>query len=196
MGWWSDKAAGGGVSGPSARTPGQLCTGRSARTSRSDGLTLDHFAERPDSSGGGAKAVTSDDEAILILHFDGGGVTKGATGLVSMSVVEMGRSEHALEVFGSEGALRVAGADGLWHSRVGEGEWRKIETESAPLAFGMRDNEWSRGFTAFAREIVGALREGRTSSRGGHLRRRPPNATRARRGAASHESGCRVTIKD
>lgn len=44
---------------------------------------------------------------------------------------------------------------------MGEGEWQSIETEDAPLAEGMRGNEWSRGFTVFAREIIAALREGR-----------------------------------
>jgi predicted dehydrogenase len=142
------------------------------------------------------KAVTSDDEAVMLLNFADGGVTpRGATGLVSMSVVEMGRSEHALEVFGSEGGLRASGANGLWHSRVGEGEWRKIETEDAPLAEGLRDNEWARGFTVFAREIVEALREGRSTVEGaatfddGHRTQLILDAARA-----SHATGRRVAV--
>src|SRR3712207_8813567 len=46
----------------------------------------------------------------------------------------------------------------LFHSKTGDGEWREVGTDAAPLAEGMRDNEWSRGFTVFAREIVAALR--------------------------------------
>jgi predicted dehydrogenase len=124
-------------------------------------------------------------------------VVRGATGLVSLSVVEMGRSEHALEVFGSEGALRAAGAGGLWHSRVGEGEWRKVETEDAPLAEGLRDNEWSRGFTVFAREIVEALRAGRNVVGGaatfddGHRTQLVLDAARE-----SHAGGCRVAVPE
>jgi predicted dehydrogenase len=93
--------------------------------------------------------------------------------------------------------LRAAGAGGLWHSRVGEGEWRKIETEDAPLAEGLRDTEWSRGFTVFAREIVGALREGRTSVEGaatfddGHRTQLVLDAARE-----SHESGRRVAVRE
>ena len=65
----------------------------------------------------------------------------------------------------------------------------------APLAEGLRDNEWARGFTVFAREIIGALREGRTHVEGaatfddGHRTQLVLDAARA-----AHASGCRVTV--
>jgi predicted dehydrogenase len=77
----------------------------------------------------------------------------------------------------------------------GRGWWQRVETEAAPLAEGMRDNEWSRGFTLFAREIVEALREGRTTVEGaatfddGHRTQLVLDAARA-----AHASGCRVTV--
>jgi predicted dehydrogenase len=196
--WWSDRTSGGGVLGAigshAVDTLQWVLSG--ARVSQVSASLATHFAERPDPSGGERmKEVTSDDEALMILRFAGGVVSERATGLVSMSVVEMGRSEHVLEVFGSEGALRASGGDGLWHSRVGEGEWRKLETASAPLAEGMRDNEWSRGFTVFAREIVDALREGRNTVEGaatfdeGHRTQLVLDAARA-----SHESGRREEV--
>ncbi|HEU4595892.1 MAG TPA: Gfo/Idh/MocA family oxidoreductase [Pyrinomonadaceae bacterium] len=196
--WWSDRAAGGGILGAiGSHAVDTLHWVLGAHVSHVTGLLATHFKERPDPQSEGVKAVTSDDEALMVLNFSGGGMTRGATGLVSLSVVEMGRSEHVLEVFGSEGGLRAAGADGLWHSRVGEGEWRKVETEEAPLAEGLRDSEWARGFTVFAREIVGALREGRSVVEGaatfddGHRTQLVLDAARD-----SHASGCRVSIKE
>ncbi len=195
--WWSDRRAGGGVLGAiGSHAVDTLHWVLGAQVSHVTASLATHFAERPDPDGGGRlKAVTSDDETLMLLRFADSGTTRGATGLVSLSVVEMGRSEHALEVFGSEGALRASGAGGLWHSRVGEGEWQKIETQDAPLADGLRDNEWSRGFTVFAREIVAALREGRGTVEGaatfdeGHRTQLVLDAARE-----SHESGCRVAV--
>ncbi len=67
-----------------------------------------------------------------------------------------------MEVFGEGGALMVDGSK-LLRSRAGDGRWSEVETQSAELAEGMHDNEWSRGFTLFAHEIVNALREERNT---------------------------------
>ena len=107
------------------------------------------------------------------------------------------RKIHSIAVYGSEGALRLEGAGELWQARVGDGSWRRVSTDGAPLASGLRDNEWSRGFTVFAREIVAALREDRTTINGaatfddGHRTQLVLDAARA-----AHESGCRVTVRD
>lgn len=196
--WWSDRAAGGGVLGAiGSHAIDTLHWMLGAQVSNVSASLATHFAERPNPSGAGVKEVTSDDEAVMLLRFADRGVVSGATGLVSLSVVEMGRSEHVLEVFGSEGALRASGVGGLWHSRVGEGDWRRIETLEAPLADDLRDNEWSRGFTVFAREIVRALREGRNMVEGaatfddGHRTQLVLDAARE-----SHETGRRVLIPE
>jgi predicted dehydrogenase len=76
-----------------------------------------------------------------------------------MSVVEQGRPTHRIEIFGSRAALREEGG-ALWHAQTGAGEWTPVEVERGELAAGMRDNEWSRGFTSFSRAIIKALREG------------------------------------
>jgi predicted dehydrogenase len=194
--WWSDKEAGGGTLGAiGSHAVDTLSWLTGARVSHVSALLATHVAERTDEESGAARAVTSDDEADMLLHFAGGAGEAHATGVVAMSVVEAGRPEHRVQVFGSEGALMLDRGGELFHSKVGEGAWRKIETESAPLAAGMRDNEWSRGFTVFAREIVGALREGRRAVEGaatfddGHRIQLVLDAARA-----AHDGGCRVTV--
>src|SRR6201999_3889741 len=108
-------------------------------------------------------------------------------------MVEAGVTEHSVAGFGSEGALRVDGTSDLWLSRICDNSWHRVSTDGAPLAPGMRDGEWSRGFTVFAREIVAALRDGRTTIDGaatfddGHRTQLVLDAARA-----AHSSGCRV----
>ena len=94
------------------------------------------------------------------------------------------------EVFGTRGAYMIED-NALWQSRVGDGEWKRVEIDPGDLAPGMRDNDWSRGFTNFSRRIVEALQEGRTSVEGaatfedGYQTQLVLDAARA-----SHESGC------
>ncbi|HEV2762604.1 MAG TPA: Gfo/Idh/MocA family oxidoreductase, partial [Pyrinomonadaceae bacterium] len=122
-----------------------------------------HVGERPVEEGGGElRRVTTDDEANLLLGFADTELTEGATASVSVSVVEPGRPEHLVEVFGTHGSLRMSRGDKLWRARLGEYDWQPVEAPEADLAPGLRDDEWARGFTLFSREIVNALREGRT----------------------------------
>jgi predicted dehydrogenase len=140
-------------------------------------------------------AVTTDDEANLLLRFSDSELAAGATATVSLSLVEPGRTEHTLQVFGAEGALMVEGGGALWRSQTGEGEWRRVETESGELAPRMIEGGWSRGFTTFARLIVEALREGRqtvedaATFEDGHRIQLVLDAARR-----SHESGCWTEI--
>jgi len=194
--WWSDERAGGGALGAiGSHAVDALHWMLGAGVSHVSCLLATHVAERRDPASGEARAVTADEEAGLLLNFAGGGVVERATGVVSISMVEAGAPEHTVEVFGTEGALRIDGAGRLWRARVGEGEWRRVEAEAAPLAEGLRDNEWSRGFTVFAREIVASLREGRTEVEGaatfedGHRTQLVLDAARA-----AHASGCRVAV--
>jgi predicted dehydrogenase len=150
-----------------------------------------HVAQRAEKNGAAPRRVTSDDEANLLLKFVDSEVTRGATGTASMSMVESGPPVHRLEVFGSSGALKVEEGGELWHSALGADEWKRIEVQPGDLAPGMRDGGWSRGFTAFAREIVEALRAGRTTVAGaaafedGYRIQQVLDAARR-----SHESGC------
>jgi predicted dehydrogenase len=194
--WWSDERMGGGVLGAiGSHVVDALLWMLGAEVSHVSASLATHVSERADADSGEARRVTTDDEANMLLNFADGDVTEGATGVVALSMVEAGEPGHTVEVFGAEGALKVTREGALYHARVGEGAWREVETARAPLADGLRDNEWSRGFTLFSREIVAALAEGRTAIDGaatfddGHRTQLVLDAARA-----AHASGCRVTV--
>lgn len=196
--WWSDERAGGGVLGAiGSHVVDALLWMTGARVSHVSAALATHVSERSDSESGEARRVTTDDESSMLLNFEDGDVTERATGVVALSMTEAGEPEHTIEVFGSEGALKVTREGRLWRARVGEGAWREVETERAPLAEGLRDNEWARGFTVFSREIVAALAEGRAAVEGaatfddGHATQLVLDAARA-----SHAAGCRVAVND
>ncbi|HEX8283701.1 MAG TPA: Gfo/Idh/MocA family oxidoreductase [Pyrinomonadaceae bacterium] len=195
--WWSDERAGGGALGAiGSHAVDSLHWLLGTRVSHVSAALATHVRERPyGPAGGDLRPVTSDDEANMLVNFREGGAAERATGVVAISMAEAGRPEHTVEVFGTEGALRLDGAGRLSRARVGGGEWQAVETEEAPLAEGLRDNEWARGFTVFAREIVAALREGRATVEGaatfddGHHTQLVLDAARA-----AHASGCRVAV--
>lgn len=161
--WWSDKRQGGGALGAIGS---HVIDGfrwlLETEVSEVFCNLATHVRERKDEDGN-PREVTTDDEANLLLRFSDGELTEGATGNASMSLVESGKPEHRLEIFGSQGAFMVEEGGDLWHSKTGEGEWRKIEADRGQLAKGMRDGGWSRGFTAFSCKLVEALSEGRTT---------------------------------
>jgi predicted dehydrogenase len=160
--WWSDAASGGGTLGAiGSHAIDGFRWLLDAEISQVFCSLATHVAERADEKTGEMRIVTTDDEANLILRFEDNELMKGATATASLSVVESGRPEHCLEVFGSKGALRIEESGELWRAQTGAADWDPIETERGPLAEGMRDGGWSRGFTIFARAIVEALREGR-----------------------------------
>jgi predicted dehydrogenase len=164
--WWSDKTQGGGALGAIGShvvDAFHWLVGTEIREVACNLAT--HVRERKDESGQ-IRVVTTDDEANFLLRFADGELTEGATGNAAMSMVEAGKPEHRLEVFGSQGAFMIEEGGELWQSHVGEGEWKRVETDRGELAKGMRDGGWSRGFTAYSRRIVEALRAGRTTVEG------------------------------
>jgi predicted dehydrogenase len=165
--WWSDAAQGGGALGAIGS---HVIDGfrwlLDCEVSQVFCNLATHISERAETTGGARRPVTSDDEANLLLRFADTDLTMGTTGTASMSMVESGPAEHRLEIFGSRGALMIQESGELWQSKTGEGEWRAVETKRGELAPGMRDGGWSRGFTAFSREVVKALSEGRTTVTG------------------------------
>ena len=194
--WWSDIKAGGGTLGAiGSHAVDSFRWLLSTEVKEVCGSLTTHVTERPFKQTGEMRRVTTDDEANMLLRFADGELTEGATGQVSMSVVEPGSAEHRLEIFGSRGALRVEDSGELLFAPVGAGEWRPVDVETAPLAPGMRDSGWSRAFTLFARAIVEALREGRSEVEDaatfddGYRIQLVLDATRR-----SHESGCWTTI--
>ncbi len=196
--WWSDEAAGGGALG--AIGSHAVDTFRwllNARVIAVSATLATHVAERPDKASGEMRRVTTDDEANLLLEISvyGEHTVYDATGTISLSVVEPGRPEHCVEIFGTHGALRIEESGDLWHAPLGAGEWQAVSVEHGDLAAGIRDSGWGRGFTLFAREIVTALREGRkqvdgaATFRDGYLTQLVLDAARH-----SHQTGFRVRI--
>ncbi len=193
--WWSDKTQGGGALGAIGS---HVIDGfrwlLNTEVAEVNGNLATHIRERQ--SENGPRPVTSDDEANLLLRFADSELTEGTTGSASMSMVEAGKPEHRLEIFGSKGALMIEESGELWDSKVGDGQWQRVVTERGELAPGMRDGGWARGFTAFAREIIAALREGRTTVDGaatcedGHRTQLVLDAARK-----AHESGCWVRVE-
>jgi predicted dehydrogenase len=160
--WWSDREAGGGALGAiGSHAIDAFRWLLDTEVSKVFGQLNTSVRERVEKQTNELRAVTTDDEANLLLRFNDNKLAQNVTGAISLSVVEPGRSEHRLEIFGSEGALMIEDDGVLWHARTGEGKWQQVETEQGELAAGMRDNSWSRGFTTFSRAIVAALRAGR-----------------------------------
>ncbi|MDT5061874.1 MAG: hypothetical protein QOH63_2333 [Acidobacteriota bacterium] len=165
--WWSDVKSGGGALGAiGSHAVDAFRWFLGAEVSEVFCSLSTHVAEREDGKTGEMRAVTTDDEANLMLRFEDTELTAGTTATVSLSVVEQGRAEHRLEIFGSEGGLMVEEGGELWHAQTGAGEWSKVETMRGSLAPGMRDGGWSRGFTLFSRAIIEALQDGRNTIEG------------------------------
>lgn len=160
--WWSDAAMGGGTLGAiGSHVVDSFRWMLSTEVTRALGMLTTHIKERPYKSSGGTRSVTTDDEAKLLFHFADGEYTKGATGAAALSVVESGKYENRLEVYGTKGALMVEETGELWLSPTGSGTWRPVQVDQDHMAQGMRESSWSRGFTAFACRIVDALRSGK-----------------------------------
>lgn len=165
--WWSDVKSGGGALGAiGSHAVDAFRWLLGAEVSEVFCTLVTHVTEREDERTNELRRVTTDDEANLILRFADGELTKGTTATLSLSVVEQGSPQHRLEIFGAKGGLRIEESGELWQARTGAGQWTRVETESAPLAVGMRENGWSRGFTLFSRAIIEALREGRNTVAG------------------------------
>jgi predicted dehydrogenase len=196
--WWSDERMGGGVLGAiGSHAVDAIQWLTNSRAAEVFCRLATHVAEREDESTNEARRVTSDDEANLLLRLAGSGpVDATATAAMSLSMVEAGEPAHRVEVFGGRGALKIEGTR-LWRARVGGGRWEEVEVEDAPLAAGMRDGEWSRGFTIFSQKIIDALREGRNSVEGaatfddGHQIQLVLDAARR-----SHAEGRAVALED
>jgi predicted dehydrogenase len=164
--WWSDVKQGGGALGAiGSHVIDSFRWLLGAEVIEVVGNLATHIRERKDESGT-LRPVTTDDEANLLLRFADGELTEGATGSASMSLVESGQAEHRLELFGSLGGLRIEEGGEVWQSKIGDGEWRRVETDPGELAPDMRDGGWARGFTAFSKRIVDALSEGRATVEG------------------------------
>lgn len=165
--WWSDAAMGGGTLGAiGSHAIDSFRWMLGAEVSEVLCMLSTHIAERPDKTTGAKRQVTTDDEAKLMFRFADSSLAKNATGAASLSVVESGKYENRLEVFGTTGALMVEENGELSYSPAGSGIWKPVEVEQGPIAPRMHEGSWSRGFTVFAAAIVEAFQAGRKSVAG------------------------------
>ncbi len=194
--WWSDETMGGGTLGAiGSHAVDSFRWLLDAEVTEVCSLLSTHVTQRPDKTGGAMRQVTSDDTVRMLLRFAETPLTKSATGAASLSVVESGKLQNQLEVYGSSGALMVEESGELWHSPAGAGDWRAVAVEQNEVASGMRAGSWSRGFTAFSRALIAALREGGKTVAGaatfedGHRIQLVLDAART-----SNKSGCWVKV--
>jgi predicted dehydrogenase len=161
--WWSDEEMGGGALGAiGSHVVDSFRWLLTTEVTKALGMLSTHIKERADKNSGGMRPVTTDDEAKLLFRFADGPHTEGATGAASISVVESGKYENRLEVYGTKGALMVEETGELWLSPTGSGAWRPVQVDQDHMAQGMREGSWSRGFTAFSIAVVEAMRAGKT----------------------------------
>jgi len=194
--WWSDETMGGGALGAiGSHIVDSFRWVMSTEVTEVLGMLTTHIKQRPDKSNGGMREVTTDDEAKLLFRFSDGPHTEGATGAASISVLESGKYENRLEIYGTKGALMVEETGELWLSPTGSGVWRPVQVDQDHMAHGMREGSWSRGFTAFSVAICDAMRAGKTTVKDaatfedGYRVQLALDAVRA-----SNESGCWVTV--
>jgi predicted dehydrogenase len=194
--WWSDAAMGGGALGAiGSHVIDSFRWMLSTEVSQTLGMLTTHIKQRTDKASGGLRAVTTDDEARLLFKFVDGPHTQQATGTASISVLESGKYENRLEIYGTKGALMVEETGELWRSPLGSSVWRPVQVDQDHMAQGMREGSWSRGFTAFSIAIVEAMRAGKTTVKDaatfedGYRVQLVLDAVRA-----SNESGCWVTV--
>src|SRR5262245_21498085 len=195
--WWSDAAMGGGTLGAiGSHVIDSFRWMLGTEITAVLGMLTSHIKQRPDKTSGTTLAVTSDDEAKLLFRFADREGSIGATGAASLSVVESGKYENRLEIYGTTGALMVEETGELWHSPVGSGTWRPVQVDQDHMAHGMRESSWSRGFTAFSVAIVEAMHSGKTTVRDaatfedGHRIQLSADAARA-----SNGRGCWVNVE-
>ena len=194
--WWSDATMGGGTLGAiGSHVIDSFRWMLSTEVTSALGMLTTHIKQRTDKAGGRLREVTTDDEAKLLFKFGDGPHTNAATGAASISVLESGKYENRLEIYGTKGALMVEETGELWRSPTGSGAWRPVEVEQDHMAQGMRESSWSRGFTALSVAIVEAMRAGKTTVKDaatfedGYRIQLVLDAIHA-----SNESGCWVTV--
>ena len=193
--WWSDAAMGGGALGAiGSHVIDSFRWMLSAEVTKVLGMLTTHIKQRKDKAGG-MHEVTTDDEAKLLFKLSGGPAPQEITGAASISVLESGKYENRLEIYGTKGALMVEETGELWLSPTGSGAWRPVQVDQDHMAQGMREGSWSRGFTAFAVAICEALRAGKTvvkdaaTFEDGYRVQLVLDAARA-----SNEQGCWVSV--
>ncbi|HUF05456.1 MAG TPA: Gfo/Idh/MocA family oxidoreductase [Aridibacter sp.] len=194
--WWSDESQGGGALGAiGSHAIDGFRWLLGTEISEISCLLKTNIKERRDADGK-VRAVTSDDECNFMVRFEDSDLTDDASGTGSLSMVEIGKYDFWTEIYGTEGSLIIGEKDRLEIARKDDSSFTEIDTKPGRAPAGTREGGWSMGFLAFAREIVDALREGRTeinwaaTFRDGHEVQKVLDAARR-----SDESACRERVR-
>ncbi|HQR37441.1 MAG TPA: Gfo/Idh/MocA family oxidoreductase [Blastocatellia bacterium] len=156
--WWYQTSTGGGLLGAVGSHVIDTCRWWLGEIADVDCTLRTFVAERPDAASGTMRRVESDDFASLRMRS-----ASGVTIEASLSSVAPGPTEHRFEVVGSDGTLL------LDDERLTLTGWRDDRTEDltepdpARGLPGLINALWAPSFVNLAREIVTALRDGRTT---------------------------------
>ncbi len=126
--WWSDIKMGGGTLGAiGSHAVDSLCWLLGTNITDVSCLLSTHVAERPEKSSGKMRKVTTDDTVKLMFQFADSPLTAQTTGSASLSVVESGKYQNQVEIYGTTGALMVEESGALWYSPAGPASGRKLK---------------------------------------------------------------------
>lgn len=155
--WWYRTATGGGVLGAIGSHVVDTLRWWFGECVRVNGQLRTFIPTRPDVETGEPRQVEADDFVAFWMEMASGALVE-----VSLSSIATGRLDHSIEVIGSHGSLL------LDDERMKLTGWRNGVEEDlstpdpACNVEGILQNAWSPAFLNFAREIVAALRDGRT----------------------------------
>ena len=121
-----------------------------------------NIKERRDAAGE-MRAVTSDDEANMLLRFADSELTDDATALVSVSMTEFPKYTNRIEFYGKHGAIRVGSRGNVYMTNSEEKTWNEVAVDLGIPIEGVPDTGFSRGFMAFAPVIINAIRDARST---------------------------------
>lgn len=160
--WWSDAASGGGALGAiNSHIIDSLRWFLGSEVSSVACQLHTNIKYRP--HGEARRAVTTDDEANMLLRFADSDLTTDATGLVSVSMAEGPEHVHQMEFYGEIGVLRMNHDGSAMIAMVGESEWSRLDIGLGPQFEGPIDPGFARAFWFFAPLIVEALERGETT---------------------------------
>lgn len=161
--WWSDAEQGGGALGAIGSHIVDSFNWFLGTNIESVFCQLQSQIKKRPTSSGELRAVTSDDEAMMIVRFGDGDLVEDATGIVSISMTEIPTYKHRVELYGTDGALAVDARGELFFAKNGDDNWKEIGVDFGEPIPGVPDTGFASGFTEFAPKIIEALSEGRTT---------------------------------
>jgi predicted dehydrogenase len=161
--WWSDAEAGGGALGAINSHIIDSFNWLLGSEIESVFCQLQSHIKQRRAFDGEMKDVTTDDEANMLLRFADGPSVWDATGLVSVSMLELPKYRNRMEFYGTEGAIRIDHRGDVYVARPGKDSWDALDVELAPPISAYADTGFTRGFVVFAERVVEAIRVGRKS---------------------------------